>query len=97
MTPFVPGFADDTKEPDVPPRKEDTKTDDIPFVVPGDDKPDRPFDPNEPIYPGNCWKRAYGRGVGKPIHTCEEGWEKNGALCYPLCEEDYHGLGPVCW
>ena len=38
-----------------------------------------------------------GRGVGKPVHTCKEGFEKNGALCYPKCDEGYHGAGPECW
>ena len=23
----------------------------------------------------SCWKLAYGRGVGKPIHTCADGLE----------------------
>ena len=45
----------------------------------------------------NCWKDAYGRGVGKPISTCREGYEKDGALCYPKCKEGYYGVGPVCW
>ncbi len=44
-----------------------------------------------------CWLRSYGRGVGKPISTCPEGTEQNGALCYPLCQEGYYGVGPVCW
>ena len=42
-------------------------------------------DPTKPIYNGNCWKRAYGRGIGKPIHTCPVGYEKQGLLCYPVC------------
>lgn len=44
-----------------------------------------------------CWENAYGRGVGKVITSCEEGWERNGALCYPDCRDGYHGVGPVCW
>lgn len=44
-----------------------------------------------------CWKDSYGRGVGKAIHGCEEGLEKSGALCYPLCRDNYVGNGPVCW
>jgi len=44
-----------------------------------------------------CWKDSYGRGVGKPIHSCPSDQEKNGALCYPLCKENYYGVGPVCW
>ena len=23
----------------------------------------------------SCWKLAYGRGVGRPIHTCADGFE----------------------
>ena len=45
----------------------------------------------------NCWKDAYGRGVGRAIHSCEQGWEQNGALCYPLCRDNFGGVGPVCW
>jgi hypothetical protein len=45
----------------------------------------------------NCWEDAYGRGVGKPIHACQPGFEENGLLCYPLCKDGYYGVGPVCW
>ena len=44
-----------------------------------------------------CWLSAYGRGVGKPIHTCAPGLEQNGLLCYPQCQKGYYGVGPVCW
>ncbi len=44
-----------------------------------------------------CWKRSYGRGVGKPISTCPANTEQNGLLCYPLCNSGYSGNGPVCW
>ena len=44
-----------------------------------------------------CWKLAYGRGVGSPVHTCPSDEEKDGWLCYPLCREGYNGVGPVCW
>lgn len=44
-----------------------------------------------------CWKDSYGRGVGKPIHSCPSDQEKNGALCYPLCQDNFYGVGPVCW
>lgn len=44
-----------------------------------------------------CWKLAYGRGVGKPIHACPSDKDKDGLLCYPLCREGYTGVGPVCW
>ena len=44
-----------------------------------------------------CWLPSYGRGVGKPISTCESGQQQNGALCYPECKSGYYGDGPVCW
>jgi len=44
-----------------------------------------------------CWKDAYGRGVGKPVHSCKSNLEDSGALCYPHCRENYTGVGPVCW
>ena len=47
-----------------------------------------------------CWKGSYGRGVGRPIHSCAPPLEQSGALCYPKCHEDdpsYTGVGPVCW
>jgi hypothetical protein len=44
-----------------------------------------------------CWLKAYGRGVGKPIHTCTDPNEKDGLLCYPKCKSGYLGVGPVCW
>jgi len=28
---------------------------------------------------------------------CEDNWEKDGALCYPVCKPGYKGVGPVCW
>jgi len=45
----------------------------------------------------SCWLNSYGRGVGVPISTCDEELEENGALCYPDCESEYSGDGPVCW
>ena len=44
-----------------------------------------------------CWLSSYGRGAGKVIRFCRPDQEKNGALCYPKCNEGYYGLGPVCW
>lgn len=44
-----------------------------------------------------CWKSAHGRGIGRLRSECPEGKEKGGRLCYPLCEEGYNGVGPVCW
>ena len=45
----------------------------------------------------SCWQDAYGRGVGEVITSCHDGWEKDGALCYPPCKDGYNGVGPVCW
>jgi C1A family cysteine protease len=42
-------------------------------------------------------KKSYGRGVGKPLHACPAGMDKDGALCYPPCPVGYSGVGPVCW
>jgi C1A family cysteine protease len=42
-------------------------------------------------------KKSYGRGVGKVLHTCGNGQEQNGLLCYPVCRAGYRGVGPVCW
>ena len=46
---------------------------------------------------GNCWKDAYGRGVGVPISTCAPGLDEDAGLCYTPCKDDYTGVGPVCW
>lgn len=43
------------------------------------------------------FKDSYGRGAGKPLHTCPSGKQKDGALCYPTCRQGYQGVGPVCW
>ena len=44
-----------------------------------------------------CWFSSYGRGVGRALNSCPNGYEKNGALCYPLCKSGYYGNGPICW
>ena len=46
---------------------------------------------------GICWKRSYTRGSGYSVTYCDPETDKEGALCYPKCEEGYIGLGPVCW
>lgn len=46
---------------------------------------------------GQCWKRSYGRGAGKPVHQCNGGLKKSGLLCYDKCDREYNGFGPVCW
>lgn len=40
---------------------------------------------------------SYGRGAGTVLDTCDPGWELDGALCYPTCDNGYTGVGPVCW
>jgi hypothetical protein len=42
-------------------------------------------------------KKSYGRGVGKAVHACGSGQEKDAALCYPKCPAGFKGVGPVCW
>jgi hypothetical protein len=37
-----------------------------------------------------------GRGVGVPVHSCPDGQDKDGALCYPSCRDGYSGSGPLC-
>ena len=44
-----------------------------------------------------CWKATYGRGVGRVIHSCADGLEQSGALCYPECKEGFYGVACVCW
>ncbi len=39
---------------------------------------------------------AYGRGVGTPL-TCASDEEYDAGLCYEPCDENYDGVGPVCW
>ena len=35
--------------------------------------------------------------IGIGSFKCGIDEEKNGLLCYPKCEENYVGVGPVCW
>lgn len=44
-----------------------------------------------------CWRQSYGRGAGEIAGACPPGTEKDGALCYPLPQKGYKGVGPVCW
>ncbi len=44
----------------------------------------------------SCKKPNYARQV-LPLTECPAGTERNGALCYPLCRENFGGNGPVCW
>ena len=36
--------------------------------------------------PAICW-----------INACPPGLQEDGGLCYPPCDQNYTGLGPVCW
>lgn len=41
---------------------------------------------------------AYGRGAGTvPNWGCAEGLEYQAGLCYDPCQDDYDGVGFVCW
>lgn len=44
----------------------------------------------------SCQKQSYGRTAGTSM-LCAPGLEQNGALCYPKCRSEFHGVGPVCW
>lgn len=44
----------------------------------------------------SCQKQSYGRTAGTSM-LCAAGLEQNGALCYPQCRTEFHGVGPVCW
>uniref|UniRef100_A0A914XX45 Uncharacterized protein n=1 Tax=Panagrolaimus superbus TaxID=310955 RepID=A0A914XX45_9BILA len=44
----------------------------------------------------SCTKKTYGRGVGIPL-GCVKGMVEDAALCYPGCQGNYNGVGPVCW
>lgn len=46
---------------------------------------------------GICWKRSYMRGIGSVVTYCRPEKEKDGALCYPKCDDGYQGVGPLCW
>ena len=44
----------------------------------------------------SCKKPSTARDI-KPLTNCPAGLEKDGALCYPKCQNDFTGRGPVCW
>jgi hypothetical protein len=48
------------------------------------------------IDPQIYWKSSYGRGVGS-IPSCKHGLENDAGLCYPPCDDGFHGVGPLCW
>jgi len=43
-----------------------------------------------------CYRQSYGNGAGEP-YTCNDGFDRNGLLCYPKCRDGFAGKGPVCW
>lgn len=43
-----------------------------------------------------CYRQSYGNGAGEP-YTCNDGFDRNGLLCYPKCRDGFAGNGPVCW
>jgi hypothetical protein len=45
---------------------------------------------------GVCLRDFYAR-VGSPANQCADGLEQSGLLCYPRCNDGFHGVGPVCW
>mmetsp|Transcript_64123 Transcript_64123/g.88696 ORF Transcript_64123/g.88696 Transcript_64123/m.88696 type:complete len:263 (+) Transcript_64123:54-842(+) len=44
----------------------------------------------------SCHKNSYGRTAGVPM-TCPPDTDEDAALCYPKCDHDADGVGPVCW
>ena len=44
-----------------------------------------------------CYRSTTQRGIGKVPNACPAGQEKQGLLCYDLCQANYTGVGPVCW
>jgi hypothetical protein len=43
----------------------------------------------------NSLKGSYGRGVGRPL-VCRQGYERKGALCYPMCRPGYKSRALEC-
>lgn len=41
-------------------------------------------------------KSSTGRGVGWPM-SCRDGYDADAGLCYPRCDANMSGVGPVCW
>lgn len=53
---------------------------------------------SEAAFPAQgCWKRAYGRGVGRPISTCPSGYQNVGGVCYSGCQAGYTAGAATCW
>lgn len=44
----------------------------------------------------SCAKASYGRTAGTPL-GCPAGQVEDASLCYPPCDNDFNGIGPVCW
>lgn len=43
------------------------------------------------------FKNTYLRGIGTIPTNCESGNENKAGRCYPVCEEGFNGVGPLCW
>lgn len=48
-------------------------------------------------FPGFYFKASYGRGVGTVPTDCGAGRQYDAGLCYPVCQSEFYGVGPVCW
>ena len=44
----------------------------------------------------SCAKNSYDRTAGTPL-GCSNDQDYDAGLCYPPCEHDADGVGPVCW
>lgn len=41
---------------------------------------------------------SYGRGVGRlDFKGCKNDEERQGLMCYKPCDNDFTGVGPICW
>lgn len=47
----------------------------------------------EPFY----WKNSYGRGAGTALSSNCGSDQYDAGLCYPACNSEYTGVGPLCW
>jgi hypothetical protein len=42
-------------------------------------------------------RQPYDRGIGNAPTACLNGKENDTGLCYPKCNTNFSGIGPVCW
>jgi hypothetical protein len=50
----------------------------------------------EHIIDGTCWPMTYIRPYNSFPNHCGTGYQKQGVLCFPDCDLNYHGAGPMC-